>query len=118
MLIIDKCLVNKVKSCLIEFVSEYEPVSRISLLNYLPLCLRALRALRAFVLSCLTRLRALRALFRRLTYAPCVYLSRALRALFVHVKIVLGWIFSPAKTSKNSKELFEELLKELLAVLF
>ena len=71
-----------------------------------------------YVSSCLTRFRALRTLFTRFLYAPSAYFSRALRALFVHVKIVLGWIFSPAKTSKNSKELLEELLKELLAVLF
>ena len=81
-------------------------------------CLRAFAPYVFYVPSCLTHLRALRALFTRLTYAPCVYFSRASRALFVHVKTVLGWIFSPAKTSKNSKELFQELLKELLTVLF
>ena len=59
----------------------------------------------------------LRALFTRPTYAACVYFSRALRALFVHVKIVLGWIFSPAITSKISKELFQESSKEPVTVL-
>ena len=74
-----------------------------SLLNYVPhapsrltclTCLRALRIFAPYVHSCLTRLRALRALLTRFTLAPWA----SLRALFVHVKIVLGWIFSPAKT--------------------
>ena len=44
------------------------------------------------------RLRCLWALLTYLTDAPCTSFSRALRTLFVHVKIVLGWIFSPSKT--------------------
>ena len=61
----------------------------------MPLRLRALRALRAFVPyvpSCLTRLCGLG------IFALYVPYSRALRALFVRVKIGLGWICSPAKT--------------------
>ena len=94
-------------------------------------CLKRLRALRAFVpytSSCLTSLHALhalRALLTRLIYEPCAPLSRALRALFVHLKIFLGWVCSPAETfhfpraikgttnralflceSKNSRETF------------
>ena len=56
-----------------------------SLLNYVSHAPSRLRALRAFVSSRLPCF----------TNAP--YL-RALRALFVRVKIVLGWIWSPAKT--------------------
>ena len=50
--------------------------------HYAPRCFRALCA---FALSCITFF----------THAP--YL-RVLRALFVRVKIVLGWICSTAKT--------------------
>ena len=69
------------------------------------MCLTRPHALRAFVSSgftCLTSLCALHAfvphvplLLTSLTHAP--YL-RALHALFVRVKIVLGWICSPAKS--------------------
>ena len=72
-----------------------------SLLNYVPhvpSCLTCLRPLRAFVShvpSCLTHHRALLTHF---IYAPCVSFSLALHALFVRLKIFLGWICSPAKT--------------------
>ena len=97
-----------------------------SLLNYMPsapsrlTCLRALRTFVPYAPSRLTYLRTLRVFAPYVPYSRTLptRLSRALRALFVHVEIVLGWIFSPAKTSKNSKELFQELLKELLIVLF
>ena len=90
---------------------------------YVPSCPTRLRALRTFVPyapSRLTYLRTLRVFAPYVPYSRALPtpLSRALHALFVHVEIVLGWIFSPAKTSKNSKELFQELLKELLIVLF
>ena len=74
-----------------------------SLLNYLPQLkhIRALRAIRVFVPytpACLTCLCASRALLTRLTYAPFASFSRALHSLFVHVKILLECIFSPAKS--------------------
>ena len=59
-----------------------------------------LRVSRAFVPLCL---RIISTLLTRLTYAPCTYFSRTLRALFVHVKIVSGWISSPAETYQFSR---------------
>ena len=75
-----------------------------------------------YVPSRYTCCRALRAftLYAPYSWALPTRLLRtfhALRALFEHVKIALGWNFSPAKTSKNPKELFQKLLKELLTVL-
>ena len=51
---------------------------------YTPSCLRALRAFAPWMLSCLSLVRALPALLTL--------------TLFIHVKIVLGCICSPAKT--------------------
>ena len=65
---------------------------------YFPSRLRVLRAKRAFVPSRLTCLRALRALLTRLIYALVAFFSCVLRALFVRLKIFLGWICSPAET--------------------
>ena len=59
-----------------------------------------LRVSRTFVPLCL---RIIRTLLTRLTYVPCTYFSRAVRALFVHVKIVSAWISSPAKTYQFSR---------------
>ena len=69
-----------------------------SYLSYVPSCLCALSAPLPYVPSCLMCLHALGALLTRFTYAHCASFSRALLALFVHVKIVLGWICSPGKT--------------------
>ena len=79
-----------------------------SLLNYVPPAPSRLTCLRAFAPYAPLYLHALRAfapyvpysraLYARLTSAPCASFSRALCALFVYVKIVLGWIFIPAKS--------------------
>ena len=58
-----------------------------------------LRASRVFAPLCLPRLRAIRALLKCLTYTLCEPFSRALCALFVRIKIFLGWICSSAESS-------------------
>ena len=70
-------------------------ISKKSLLKYVPHApsrLRCLRTLMPYAPSCLRALRALRTCF---IYAPCAPFSRA---LFVRLKIFLGWIFSAAET--------------------
>ena len=69
--------------------------------SYALSCLTYLRALRAFVPyvpSCLTRLRTLRVLLTRLIYAPYASFSRFLHALFMRLKMFLGWICTSAET--------------------
>ena len=61
-------------------------------------CFRCLRAFVSYVTSRLRRLHVLRALLTGHNYGPCASLSRAFRTLFDHIKIVLGWICSPAKS--------------------
>ena len=75
--------------CLLNHVSHVP--SQLTLLRafapyvpYMPSCLRALHAFAPWMLSCLSLFRALPALL-----TP---------TLFIHVKIVLGCICSPAKT--------------------
>lgn len=51
-----------------------------------------------YVPLCLTLFRALRALLTCLIYGPGASFSLALHALFVCLKIFLGWICSSSKT--------------------
>ena len=51
-----------------------------------------------YVPLCLTLFRALRALLTCLIYGPGAPFSLALHALFVCLKIFLGWICIPAET--------------------
>ena len=60
---------------------------------YIPYALLTPHGFVPYVRSCLTCLHALRALRK-----PCVPFSQALKALFVPLKIFLGWICSPAET--------------------
>ena len=101
---ISKESINVVRYNSIEFaklrassaITPYMP-SRLCVLRvlcaFVPLCLKA-----PSCLTCLMRLHALGVLLTYFTYAHCASFSRALLALFVHVKIVLGWICSPGKT--------------------
>ena len=64
-------------------------------------CLTRFLVLRTFVPCaplCLTRLRTLRVLLTRLIYASYASFSRFLHALFMRLKMFLGWICTSAET--------------------
>ena len=72
-------------------------------MRYAPSCLTCLYFFAPYAPSCLPALRALRGLLKHLIYAPCASFSSVLHALFVRLKIFLGWIFSSPETSHFSR---------------
>ena len=95
------------KFCLPNDANEFAKLrSSRALAPYLPLRLCALRTFVPYVSSRLTCL----------IHVPYLRALRTFHALFVHLKIILGWICSPAEISIF--HIFQELLKALQIVLF